>query len=433
MATDEKETSEKGSLLAGPALVTIHVASPRGPFALEGVRLPIVETRLSIVNTGKVPVDLTRLTLDLLQQSKTGTSVDSSLTVAAAPQNLAPGESAGVNISGFIPATPGVYTSTLRIAPAQGAPLAIRIEFPVAARAFWGVACMVLGLSLVALINLLDSASGIEGKLHDALLKREAVRDRLQQTPPPRSLAARADNIDREFDAAIASLQKPRAISFMDHRSKDAQGHLETAETLTVDLLKTLSTRPRGAMEVADLAQEWKALQDHFSTLSKPFVIPPMQGASLAQRLGAFDAWAAQRLLQPEIAFFADELTRDTAHVELLYASGRGQDAALAAATVRRRMQRAADAVDTQAQLRRRFVQQSANELGTDLRIRRRIATGSIDQGNSAALLKSLDDAAALLAAPFNWATRRDVARHIRQARSARLGAQQLAKLRAAA
>lgn len=120
MANDEKESSENGSPLAGPALVTIHVASPRGPVAREGARLPIAHTHLSVINTGKVPVDLTGLTLDLLQQSKTGTRVESSLTVGAAPQNLAPGESAGVKISGSIPATPGVYTSTLRIAPAQG-------------------------------------------------------------------------------------------------------------------------------------------------------------------------------------------------------------------------------------------------------------------------------------------------------------------------
>ena len=432
MANDEKESPEKGSPLAGPALVTIHVASPRGPFAREGARLPIAHTHLSVVNTGKVPVELTGLTLDLLQQSKTGTRVESSLTVGAAPQNLAPGESAEVKISGSIPATPGVYTSTLRIAPAQGAPLAIRVEFRVAARAFWGVACMVLGLSLVALINVLDSESGIKGKLHDALLARETERERQQQTPPPHSLAARADNIDREFDAAITSLQRPRQLSFIDHRKADAQAHMTAAEALTVDLLKTLSNKPRGAIEVADLAQEWKALSDHFSALSRLFVVPPTQGASLAQRLGAFDAWAAQRLLQPDIAFFTDELTKDTAHVELLYAAGRGHDAAEAATIVRRRMQRAADAVNTQAQTVRRFVQQSANDLTTDLRIRQRVGTWGVGPGDSAALLKSLDDATALLAAPFNWATRRDVALRIRQARSALLNVVASATLQAA-
>lgn len=334
---------------------------------------------------------------------------------------LAPGESVEVKISGFIPAAPGVYTSTLRVAPAQGAALAIRVEFRVAARARWGFACMVLGLSLVALINMLDSESGIKGNLRDALVARESVRELRQQTPPPRSLAAQVDSIDREFDAAIDALQRPREISFIDHRSADAQEHMKAAAELTADLRKTLSQKPRGAIEVAEIVQEWSDLANHFSRFSSQFVVPPPQGASLAQRLGAFDAWVAQRLLQPNIAFFTGELSKDTAHVQLLFAAGRDRDAAEAATNVRRRMQHAADAVNTQAQLLRRFNQQSANDVSTEQRIRQSIDAGSVVPGASAAIVKPLDEATALLAAPFSWATRRAVAMRVQQARSALL------------
>ena len=423
MATDEKESPEHRSPLAGPAVVSVDAASPRGLFAREGANLRIRQTHLSVVNTSNMTVEVARLTLDRLQQAKTGTTVDAGLNVEAAPRSLAPGESAEVKISGFIPAKPGIYTSTLRVAPAQGAPLAVRVEFRVAARAFWGFAFMVLGLSLVALINLLDSESGIKGSLRDALSARESVRELRQQTPPPRSLKAQADSIDREFDAAIDVLQRPREVSFIDHRKADAQEHMKAAAELTADLRKALSQKPRGAIEVAEIVQEWTELANHFSRLSGQFAVAAPQGASLAQRLGIFDAWAAQRLLQPNIAFFSGELSKDTTHVQLLYAAGRDLDAAEVAGTVRRRMQRAADAVNTQAQLLRRFNQQSANDVSIELRVRERIDSGGFDKGASAAIVKQLDEAAALLAGRISWVTRRDVAMRVQQARSALLAA----------
>lgn len=423
MATDEKESPEHRSPLAGPAVVSIDTASPRGPFARKGANLRITPARLCVVNTGNTPVEVAHLTLDQLQQAKTGTAVEASVNVQAAPRQLAPGESAEVKISGFIPAAPGVYTSTLRVTPTQGAPLAIRVELRVAAHALWGLACMILGLSLVALINMLDSESGIKGNLRDAFLAREFVRELRQQTPPPRSLAAQVDSIDREFDAAIDVLQRPREISFNDHRSADAREHMKTAAELTADLRKALSQKPRGAIEVAEIAQEWSELTNQFSRLSGQFVVAAPQGALLARRLDAFDALAAQRLLQPDIAFFTGELSKDTAHVQLLYAAGRDRDAAEVAIAVRRRMQRAADAVNTQAQLLRRFNQQSANDIATDLTIRKRIDSGGFGNGASEAIVKPLDEAAAMLAGPFSWTTRRDVAMRVQQARSALLAA----------
>ena len=203
-------------------------------------------------------------------------------------------------------------------------------------------------------------------------------------------------------------------------RAHLALGHKKEA---LADLRKALSQKPRGAIEVAEIVQEWSELANHFSRLASQFVVAPPNGASLAQRLDAFDAWAAQRLLQPDIDFFTGELSKDTAHVQLLYAAGRDRDATEVATTVRRRMQRAADAVNMQAQLLRRFNQQSANDVSVERRIRQSIDAGSFAPGLSATIARPLDEATALLAEPFSWATRRAVTMRVQQARSALLNA----------
>lgn len=179
--------SSEASLLAGPEVVTINVTSPGGPFANKEAKLVVPPTRICLVNTSANSVVISRLTLDPLQQSEMGAKAESYLTIEAAPLNLMPGESALVTIAGFVPAIPAVYTSTLRVTPQEGPQLAIRVEFRVAARAAWGLACMVLGLSLVGLINAFDSESGIKGELHRALLARQSAHEFLQQTPPRRA------------------------------------------------------------------------------------------------------------------------------------------------------------------------------------------------------------------------------------------------------
>lgn len=266
------------SLLAGPAVIKINVASPRGPFANKAACLSVPQTRICLVNTSPNSLVITRLTFDPLQQPETGATAESNLTVEAAQLELAPAESALVTISGLVPAVPAVYTSTLRVTLQEGTQLAIRVDFYVAARAVWGFACMIFGLLLVGLINALDSESGIRGELHRALLARQAAHEFLQQMPPPQSRAALVESINREFDAAIAILQKPRELSFIDRRGADAQEHLKTATDLTTELRKALSEKPRGSIEVADLAQEWKDLKDHFAALSKQFLTPTPQG-----------------------------------------------------------------------------------------------------------------------------------------------------------
>jgi hypothetical protein len=413
---NDREKSSEVLLLAGPEVIKINVTSPRGPFACKDANLAIQQTRFSLVNTSANSVVINRLVFDPLQRSESGVMTDSHLTTEAAQLELAPGESTSVTISGLVPAKPAIYTSILRVMLHEGAQVSIHVVFNVAACLAWGVACMIFGLALVGIINALDSESGIQGELHRALLARQAAHEFLQNTSPPQSRNALVENADREFDAAIATLQKPHALSFADHRSADAQEHLSNATELIADLRKDLSEKNRGSIEVDDLTQEWTQLKDNFTTLANMFLISTPQGMLLEQRLSAFDAWATQRLLRPPIDYYTGEFSYHINHVHLLHAAGRLQDAANEAISVRRWMQRAADFVNAQAQLLMFFVQQSANDISTVARLRKRLADKSISPDRRNTILKSLDQTAALFSDPLSWQLRRKVSLSIQDA-----------------
>ena len=409
------------SLLAGPAVLKIKLASARGPFAGKAAHLSVPKTQVHIVNTSPNSAEIALPTLDRLQLSEIGIAAESELVVEAVPLELAPGESVPITISGLVPA---VYASTLRITPHEGKQLAIPIEFHISAHSAWGIACMVFGLMLVGLINVLDSESGIQGDLHHTLLARQAAHEFIQQMPPPQSQAALVENINREFDAAVASLQKPRKLSLVDHRGVDAQEHLKTASELTAELRRTLSARPRGSIEVDDLSREWTNLKTHFASISEQFVIPMPQVSSLSQRLQRFNAWAARVLLGPPIGYYTNDFNYHINQIQLLYAAGQGQDAAARAVTVRRWMQRAAAYVNAQVRLLMFFAQESGNNLATAEMIRRRIEAGEIAADRRAIILGSLDEAASLLAEPFSWQLRRTVSQRIQNARTETLRAE---------
>lgn len=224
-----REKSSEASLLAGPAMIKIHVTSPRGPFAIKGANLAIPQSHISLVNTSTNSVLVKRLVFDALQRSESGITTESHLTAEVAQREFEPNESIKLVISGFVPATAGIYTSILRVMLHDGTQFSTNVVFNVAARPVWGVACMIFGLALVGVINSLDSESGIQGELRRALLARQAAHDFFLHTPPPQSLGTLVENADREFDAAIQTLQKSRSLSFADHRSADAQEHLSNA------------------------------------------------------------------------------------------------------------------------------------------------------------------------------------------------------------
>lgn len=428
----DSHAATQASSLAGPALVTIKVVSPRGPRARSGAVLAIPAMQIRIVNTGAVPVTITRLILDPLQYAETGAAANSDLTAEAAQGDLQPGESTPVIISGRVPAVPALYASTLRVATEEGARLDVRVEFRAAAHAAWGFGFMILGLVLVALINALDSESGVQGDLRHALLARQDAHELLQQSPPPQSRTALVTNLNREFDAAIAILQRPRAPSFVDRRPADAQEHLDAAAKMADTLRKDLSAAPRGSIEVADLDNEWNKVKDDFATVSSQFLVSPPQGNSLAQRLRAFDAWAAQRLLRLPVDYYTNEFALHVNHVHLLFASGREQDAASEAVAVRRWLQRAADVVNTEAQLMTYFAELTAINASTAERVRQRLEAPGIAPDRRALIRGLLDDAASSLVEPFDWPMRRTVNERITDARTETLRAEKDAVIAAA-
>ena len=277
------------SPLAGPGVVTIRVASPRGPLARKGASVALPPTQIRIANTGNAALTIAPLLFEPLQWLDSGAAADAQLAANIAQRELQPGESSLLTISGRVPAVPAAYTSTLRVATQDGARLPIRIEFRVAAGAAWGFGCMVFGLLAVGLLSLLDGESGIRGKLRHALIERQAAHEFLQRTPAPQSRTAQVVDLNREFDAAIESLQKPRAFSFVDQRGPDAQEHLDSAKAIGGKLHDAMDAKPRGAVEVTDLDTEWKSLKQNFVDTGNRFLVPPKAGMTLGNRLAAYD------------------------------------------------------------------------------------------------------------------------------------------------
>ena len=423
MEKDDSRTAA-GPSLASPTFLTIKIASPRGPLVRVGESVPIPPTHIRVGNIGKISQTFTRLSLDSLQLSDSGAAAESDLTVKAAHGEVVAGESALITISGRVPASPALYASTLRIVTEEGARLDIPIKFRVAAHAAWGLGFMVLGLLLVCLVSALDSESGIQGDLHHALLARKDAHELMQQIPPPQSRITLVNNLNREFDAAIAILQRPRTFSFVDRRPVDAKEHLDVALQMTTELRKELSAAPRGSLEVADLKKEWTEVKEDFAAIANRFLISPSQGASLTQHLLAFDVWAAQRLLRIPIDYYTNEFDFHVNHVQLIYASGRGQDAAAEAIAVRRWMQRAANVINTQTRLMMYFTELTAINIATADRVHRAIENAGIAPERQVVIQGLLDESSSLLIEPFDWSMRRPINERITNARTETLRAE---------
>ena len=403
--------------LTGPNAIVVRASSSGGPFASGQGEISFPLTRVSVQNSGKERVTIESVILEPLRKSQTGERVEARISVdETARQTLEPGESRVVTISGSAPARPGLYASVLRITAQQDAPLVIPIEIRVAAHAAWGIGAMLFGLLLAGALNLVDNESGVKGELGLAQRARDAANDLLLPSPAPPSLSALIDDMNHNYDVAIEILQKPREPSFVDHRSKDSEEPLKTAGETTANLRKILMEKPRRTIEVSDLSNRWNELRENFDALSKGYLVAPPPGSSLAERLGAFDVWAAERLLRPAIAFYRNDLAQQIIQVRLLFAAGRDADATFEAAATHRSMQRAANSLIDLLRTVSFYVQLSANDITSARRTRELIETSALPPERRAAVLKILDDAGALLKGPFAWPMRRDVTKLIADA-----------------
>jgi len=205
---EREEKSGRARRLVGPERIILRLFSPQGPFKTETKTLSAPPTRVWLVNVGATPIEAANLAIDPLYRSEGGEVAPSRLTVEAAEPSIEAGGGAAITIAGGAPARPGVYLSTLRLAEegSEGVPIEVRV----AASPFWGFACLLLGLLLVGTINALDTESGVKGELQGALEARQAAHELLERTPPPQSRAVLVETIDREFDAAVETLQLNR-------------------------------------------------------------------------------------------------------------------------------------------------------------------------------------------------------------------------------
>jgi hypothetical protein len=179
--------------LAGPAAVAASVT-----LGLHG-RAKSALVSIALANVGDEPVTIERISCDPVQLREFGTAVDASITAAwrepadeSAGKTLQPGETASVAIKIDAPRRAGSYASTLHVNTAPGSFLNIPIGLQVGANPVWGIAAMLAGLMLLAIVDVLASEADLRNELHKVLQFRQNANERLERNPPPES---QADNL----------------------------------------------------------------------------------------------------------------------------------------------------------------------------------------------------------------------------------------------
>lgn len=271
----DSEDAKAPKELAGPDAVLVKTRSLPGPFASNRlIRLPPV--RVSVVNTGTTQLSLTGISLDPLRVAERGIGAGGSLRVEHGTETpiLPSGAGTEILLTGRIPGRPGSYLSTLRVRSDTGETLTIPVTIAVGASPLWGIACMLLGLSLLGVTNVLSGESSVQSALRDALRFRQQAHEWMEQTPPPESRAADVLGMDREIAAAIGALSRPRGWSFIDHRVPDANERLQAARDIEGGLRKSVAGQPAGAAELQDLEHDWQVLQTHMAAIRSRLVAP---------------------------------------------------------------------------------------------------------------------------------------------------------------
>jgi len=406
MGDAASHTDPPSSALVGPASVVVSIVSPHGPFARAADRLAPKTTSIEIANHGQGDAVFISARLDPMHVSETGERASCDLAARVDPE-LASGCCATVEITCAAPARPGSYATTLRLNSKDGAALAVPVEYRVIAHAAWGFALVLLGLLCVGLLAALDAEGGVKGTLRAISFARQNLEESFGEARTPESLEPQLEAARKAYDSAMTILRKPRKFSFFDRRIADAGEYVDEAERRVAVLRKDIGEKPAGALEVADLESQWKRLDDDLSTLSRRFATQRPTGVSFADRLAAFDAWAAGRLLSPAIERVRSELSLHVVETRLTLGAGRDEEAALQARAVRRWMRRATRGVETVADSLAFFARQSVNDVVTEARLRRRIADDVLSSGRRAEMQKALDALPEVLGEPFTWEERR--------------------------
>jgi hypothetical protein len=388
----------QSDILAGPASLALRASSAWGPFAKQRSRLTLRPTRLSIANVGVTGLSLSPPQLDRLRRDADGADCEGGLrgtVVAPANGTLSPGDEALIEISGFVPARPGTYVSAIRLGADDARTLSIPLTVTVSASPIWGIACMLLGLGVVGATNALTGESAVATQLRDALAGRQLIHEWLERHPPPERLNRDVEDMDGDFDAAIAALSQPRALSIVDRRQEAANAHLQPALAVAAMLRASVKDASPAATEVAELSRDWQALQANMRVAAneaRPDAAPGIGG-----RLDAFlYDWKRQFVGVP-MQWVTLELTPQLDRAQLLLAAGQEDAAREQAIAVRRWMRRAAAMLDARLHTWIAYVGAAGAIAAADLSIRQRLSAADLPEGERAAILAQLDGAVAKL------------------------------------
>jgi hypothetical protein len=306
----------------GPASTIKLAATSRwGPFAAGSVVLK--PTEALVRNETDRPFVVASAVVSPLIDERNGLPAGvGALAAKVAPGVLPPGGSVEATISGAAPARPGGYQAHLDLLGESGAPISTGIQVNVSASPFWGIVCMLFGLTLLGLLNLLKTEGDIENLTGQVLLERSAVHLAWVNDPPPLSRAETVARIDRDFDEAVRTLASSRAFSVDDRRLSEASTSLAAAREADGELRQMMAKYPPGTAETAELEQDWDALRAVVSGLAAPIAPgePKSEGqtAQVAEALGRVQA----QFLGPPALAAAASIDAQIRHIRLLLAAG---------------------------------------------------------------------------------------------------------------
>ncbi len=388
-------------------VIRLSARSIWGPFAKGAVTLD--RAKAVVKNRNRDALAVASATVSPLISERTGLAADAgSLAAEVVPRTVPAGDSIEVAVTGSAPARPGSYLADLDVKSAGADPISTPLRVDVAASAFWGVLCLLLGLSLLGVAKLLTGAGGIEETTRQALLFKAAVSADWAHNPPPASHAEAIAEINRNIDDALRSLAAPRGYSVVDRRVPDATAALAAAREAHAELRKALSDASPGVLEIDDLAKEWDAFKTRLNALSAA----PAFGASAAQtfseRLRAMSEGLQDQLVAAYARAARTTLEPHVERVRLALAAGEGGRARDTALATRSWMQRAADELERRQALAMGYVLLDTAMLVSDARIRRVAADQAIPPEERTKLIESLDTADAKLASGLTLENLRD-------------------------
>lgn len=394
-------------LLSGPAAVAVSVTL--------GInrRIKPKVMPISVANHGDDAIAVERIACDPIRHAQTGIAAQGSLSAAlrdrdGAAATLGPGEAAILGLTVSAPHRPGSYASAVRVNTVPGGPLIIPVAIEVAASPLWGIAAMLAGLMLLAIVNVLAREAERGDELRKVLQFRQDAEERLEQNPPPESVRDNRAAFEADLREAVRSLTMPRPWSILDRRVADARGRVRAAEAELKEIEAAIAKSPAGAAQVAELDREWAGLRRQIAVLNARTLPAGAQGG-FAGRVAALTALFHRDLFGRAAQIDEADLATQVGLVDLALSAGRRDDADRSAVEVRRLLQRDAGGLQDRLRLAAGLDMLAGFLVAEEALARQRLADPALDSETRQALAKELDTAAASLAPDASLGDFKDV------------------------